>query len=185
MTVYVEGSVPDVKAYGDTTVCPGDRVLLNATGASAYEWYPRTYLQNPDLPSTPAFPESTITYYVYTENSCGAAIDSVLIVVNPNQLEVSADTALCFGDTVRLRAEGSLAYKWTSSVLQDPLYTPVPSLASTSSAWFYVEGRNLQNCKKTDIGCSIQFRYLLGIRRLLTMFELRFTYCLSTPANRL
>jgi gliding motility-associated-like protein len=150
VTVFVEGSLPEVSASGDTVVCGGERVVLTASGAEEYEWFPKTGVQNPFLPVTPVFPEVTTVYTVVVENSCGIVADSVVVEVNPNQLFVSSDTAVCFGDTVSLRATGSIAYRWYSDVLEEDYFTPNPAFVPTSSQRIYVEGRNLQNCKKQD-----------------------------------
>ncbi|MEX2595603.1 MAG: gliding motility-associated C-terminal domain-containing protein [Salibacteraceae bacterium] len=150
VTVFVAGELPDVEAWGDTTICSGERVVLNASGSDSYEWFPKDDVLSPFLPSTPAFPDSSVVYIVKVENACGATSDSVVINVNPINVYASADTAVCAGDTVYLNAQGAIAYQWTSSLLGDVLYSPSPSITPSESGWYIVEGKNLQNCKKKD-----------------------------------
>lgn len=150
VTVFVEGAIPEVYASGDTVICGGERVLLNATGATDYEWFPKENVISPFLPVTPVFPETTTWYRVQVTNSCGTVMDSVLIEVKPNSLFVSPDTAVCFGDTVSLLATGSLAYRWYGESIESPFFTPNPSFVPQESQWIYVEGRNLENCKRND-----------------------------------
>ena len=71
--VFVEGFIPQINAWGDTTVCPGDRVLLSANGAKNYHWSPTKWLLDSLLQTTPAYPEESIQYVVRSFNSCGEA----------------------------------------------------------------------------------------------------------------
>jgi len=150
VTVFVDGFIPQVEAWGDTSVCAGDRVLLTASGAPNYEWFPKDNVLSPFLNSTPAYPEETTTYVVIVENSCGAASDSVKITINPINLIVSADTAVCFGDTVTLSASGSYTYKWSGPSLEVPSFSANPSIIPAESGWYLIEGSNLENCSKQD-----------------------------------
>ncbi len=49
---------------GDTTICSGQSVLLNATGGNSYEWSPATGLSNPTIGNPIASPTETTTYTV-------------------------------------------------------------------------------------------------------------------------
>lgn len=148
--VFVEGFLPQVEAWGDSTVCQGDRVLLSASGTNNYEWDPKTWVLDPFLPSTPAYPEKTTTYYVRTFNSCGSAYDSILIVVNPIDLQAFSDTAVCAGDSVHLGATGALIYKWTGDEFNLPNYNQFPSILPNTNGWYYVQGSNIQKCERND-----------------------------------
>lgn len=150
VTVFVYGYVPQVTAWGDTSVCAGQRVMLNAQGTDEYEWFPKETVLNPYLNSTPAYPEVTTMYVVAVKNACGNAYDSVLIEVSEVALEVGGDTAICQGDTVRLRASGTYTYKWTGPFFRAPSYAREPEITPNESGWYRVEGRNLQNCSKAD-----------------------------------
>jgi gliding motility-associated-like protein len=148
--VWVYGYVPEVTAWGDTTICSGERVMLHAQGTDEYEWTPKENVLSPYLNSTPAYPVATTTYTVEVKNACGSAFDSVTITVDPVELVVSGDTAVCQGDTVYLRASGTYVYKWTGAFFQQPSYARAPSITPSSSGWYIVEGRNLHQCSKTD-----------------------------------
>lgn len=150
ITVFVEGFVPQVEAWGDTTVCQGDRILLNAKGTNNYQWSPSTWILDPQLNVTPAYPEESVVYYVYTHNSCGAAYDSVNVLVNPIELEPKADTSVCGGDSVYLGAYGSLLYKWTGPAFSSPNQNQFPVIVPDSNAWYYVTGSNINGCSLED-----------------------------------
>ncbi len=150
VTVFVDGFIPQVQASGDTSVCSGDRILLTASGAPNYEWFPKDNVLDPFLDSTPAYPEESTTYVVVVQNSCGIASDSVQIIINPINLIISADTAVCLGDTVNLSASGSYTYKWSGPALEVPSYSANPSITPEESGWYKIEGSNLENCSKSD-----------------------------------
>lgn len=150
VTVFVFGYVPEVTAWGDTTVCAGERVLLNAQGTDGYEWFPKENVLNPYLNSTPAYPEVTTNYVVAVGNACGIVYDSVLVVVAEVELSVTGDTTVCEGDTVSLKASGTYTYKWTGPELETPVFTQSPRITPSETGWYLVEGRNLQNCSKED-----------------------------------
>lgn len=150
VTVYVEGFLPEVQAWGDTSVCQGERVLLQASGTDNYQWWPTTWVLDPKLPNTPAYPEASITYYVRTFNSCGEDTDSVQINVSPIDVKAITDTAVCFGDSVYLNAEGALVYRWTGPSLERPSFNQNPGLLPETSAWYVVRGSNFEGCEQFD-----------------------------------
>jgi len=150
VTVFTYGYVPQVEAWGDTVVCTGQRVMLNAQGTDEYEWYPKDNVLSPFLNSTPAFPEVTTTYVVEVKNACGSAFDSVLIEVSEVELDVRGDTNICEGDTVQLKATGTFTYQWTGPFFEQPAFASAPKINPEESGWYYVTGKNLQNCAKTD-----------------------------------
>ncbi|HET6243901.1 MAG: LamG domain-containing protein [Bacteroidetes bacterium] len=99
-------SLPTVYAGPDQSICPGDSVQLNATGATTYDWSPNAGLSNPKISNPIANPKSTTTYTVigFDENGC-QGIDSVVVsVINISvfNVEVSPDVIICPGDTTQL-----------------------------------------------------------------------------------
>lgn len=148
--VFVEGFIPQIEAYGDTTVCPGDRVIVRATGAPNYEWKPTTWLVDSLLQTTPAYPEESIQYIVKTFNSCGSAFDTVTITVRLPDLVVEQSPPVCLGDSVHLSASGALIYKWTGPEFDLPNYNRNPSILPDESAWYYIVGSNIERCEGED-----------------------------------
>ena len=148
--VFVEGFIPQIKAHGDTTICPGDRVLLSASGAKNYSWKPTTWLLDSLLQTTPAYPEESIQYVVRSFNSCGEAFDTVTILIRLPDLVVDPDTAVCLGDSVELSASGALIYKWTGPEFERPNYNRNPSFLPSESSWYYITGSNIERCEGDD-----------------------------------
>lgn len=69
---------PPLNAGPDLTVCPGDQVILNASGADTYSW-------SNGIGNGVAFvPPSTVTYTVTgTSNNGCQAVDSVTVTIDP------------------------------------------------------------------------------------------------------
>jgi gliding motility-associated-like protein len=148
--VLVDGFLPEISAWGDTNICQGDRIVLNASGTDNYEWIPPTWVLDPFVPSTPAYPEESVNYVAKTFNSCGSAFDTVTIVVHPIKVKANPDTAVCFGDSVTLGASGALVYKWTGPEFDAPNQNRFPSILPSFSAMYFVEGSNFQKCSRYD-----------------------------------
>jgi|APSaa5957512535_1039671.scaffolds.fasta_scaffold01030_8 gliding motility-associated-like protein len=150
VTVFVEGFVPQVEAWGDTTICSGDRVMLRAKGTNGYEWFPKTGILDPFFNNTPAYPTQSTTYVVVTFNSCGEASDSVVITIDPISIEVNSDSSLCEGDTAYLKADGALVYQWSGPGIDGISYSRNPSVIPNESGWFKVEAKNITGCSAFD-----------------------------------
>ncbi len=65
-----------------STICPGDSLLLNASGGDSYKWFPSYSVKQPYIPTTYVYPKVNTTYKVLiTENRCNTA-DSLFAIVN-------------------------------------------------------------------------------------------------------
>lgn len=85
-TIIINRSaIPEVKVASDTiTILPRERVILNASGADYYQWFPRMWLDNDAVPDPVASPHTPITYAVVGTNSEGCS-DTSRIVININE----------------------------------------------------------------------------------------------------
>jgi gliding motility-associated-like protein len=150
MRVTVDGFLPEVGAWGDTTVCAGQRVVLNAESTEGYEWFPKEPILDPFVSNTPAYPEETTYFIVKAENGCGSVFDTVIVIVDPIQIDAVVDIAVCEGDTVRLGAEGTYVYVWEGPAFSSPNYNQYPVIRPEESAWYKVTGQNLNGCTRSD-----------------------------------
>jgi hypothetical protein len=90
-----------VAANNDTTICIGDSVRLNASGATVYVWSPAIGLSNPNIANPVATPTFTTQYIVtgqYITNAVNGtgcvSRDTVLITVDNNCNAVPCNTWL-------------------------------------------------------------------------------------------
>ncbi|GIV32903.1 MAG: hypothetical protein KatS3mg031_0438 [Chitinophagales bacterium] len=99
------------------TLCPGDSVLLTASGASTYNWTPVAGLNTSTGAVVRAAPQTTTTYRVTGTTGGCSATDSVVVQVQPAPAPViSADgpVSFCLGDSVTLDAGSYASYQWST-----------------------------------------------------------------------
>ena len=124
--------LPNVDAGNNTTICTGDSIQLNATGAATYIWSPVTDLSNPTVADPFASPSTPTTYTVTGTDINGCVnVDSITISLHSlPTATVSNDTTICIGDTAQLIASGGTNYTWSpadslsSTVISNPLAWP-------------------------------------------------------------
>jgi gliding motility-associated-like protein len=94
-TVYLTvNALPIVDLGNDTSLCPGEQVLLDAGTGVFYEW-------NGNLPSnfqTVAFGDGEVTVVVTNSEGCEGSDTIVITEVNPLAISLGNDTAMCIGD---------------------------------------------------------------------------------------
>ena len=96
-------ALPDVYAGDNLSICSGEQVTLNASGATAYQW------SGGIANGTPFAPATTTTYSVTgtTVNGC-ASTDQVTVTVNPTPNAVASIV-----DDITLTATpGNFNYQW-------------------------------------------------------------------------
>jgi hypothetical protein len=133
-------SLPIVSAGLDQTICAGDSIILNATGATNYTW------NNGVINATAFAPSATLTYTVsgVDQNNCSNS-DQVIIMVNALPIiNAGMDQTTCLGTSVVLNATGVNTLSWSNSVINGLYFTP------TSTQSYLVTGTDINNCTNTD-----------------------------------
>src|SRR5690606_11386694 len=95
--------LPIVGAGSDQTICVGDPVTLNGSGATSYTW------NNGVVNNVPFNPTNTLTYTV-TGTDANLCVNTDQVIVNVNPLPVvtaGADQTICEGDAVTLNGGGA------------------------------------------------------------------------------
>lgn len=88
-SVYVDVKFPNiVKTNGADTLCAGSSVQLNAVGAERYQWFPATGLNDPNVASPFASPNTTTTYKVTGSDSKGCFSSTAYVTVKVYPLPV-------------------------------------------------------------------------------------------------
>lgn len=145
-------SLPGVDAGTDVSICIGDSIQLQATGASNYNWTPGTGLSNANISNPMASPTDTTMYYVtgVDGNSCSNT-DSVQVAVNLLPLvDAGNDQDICIGGSANLQASGANTYVWSpAGSLDDPnIANPVASPDTTQT--YVVIGTDVNLCINSD-----------------------------------
>lgn len=105
---------PDVDVGPDVSVCLGDTVLLTATGAAKYRWFPTIGLSHPDSASTRLVPTANRSIYVVRgidSNGC-EGLDTIVITRGGVNAQIIGERDLCRGQATTLRASGGVRFQW-------------------------------------------------------------------------
>ncbi len=125
--------LPIVDAGIDETICIGDSVQLNASGADSYFWSPNTSISDNSIFNPIVFP-SNLTNYIVTGTDTNNCLNVDTLKVNVNllpTLTTSNDTTICEGDTIQIEAFGGNIYTWLTTdsinnlIISNPLVWPV------------------------------------------------------------
>ncbi|MBL7963890.1 MAG: gliding motility-associated C-terminal domain-containing protein [Flavobacteriales bacterium] len=123
VTVIVQFGVP-TPVSNDESVCVGGSVQLNVSGGDSYAWSPAPGISTLTIPNPVVSPPQTMYYTVTLTNTCGNALDSVLVTVVQVVADAWPDTVVCPGESVTLFASGGVDFVWS----------PPAGLSSTTGA---------------------------------------------------
>lgn len=146
-TAYVNVEIYSVNtsATGDTLICVGETVTIQATGGTGYSWSPTAGLSNPNSGTTQATPATTTNYIVNitTKDGCPAT-DSVYIEVDnslPNPI-LPNDTSMCNGESMPLLVSGARSYLWTPNYYITSISNPSVVVNPPQSTTYTVDFTN-------------------------------------------
>jgi hypothetical protein len=131
-------ALPNIDAGLDVTVCDGEAIILNATGASTITW------SNGISNNTSFIPLSSqeIIATVVDGNNCSNS-DTLMITVNPNpQIDAGQDVSVCEGETVTLNATGVSTINWSNGISNNTSFIPLSSQEIIATC---VDGNNCLN----------------------------------------
>lgn len=144
------------------TICLGmtytiDLTVPGSTGTGSgyyhYQWAPSTYVSNDTIPNPVITPTvaSSLLYTITTKpHAASCAVTSTIsLEVLPNQISVfPADTAICLGESVQVRATGghpAFTYLWlpTAGI---PAYTTLAPIITPDTSANYVVTAHFHGC---------------------------------------
>ena len=143
--------LPTVDAGIDETICIGDSVQLNATGADSYIWSPNTSISDNSIFNPIVFP-SNLTNYIVTGTDTNNCLNVDTLKVNVNllpTLTTSNDTTICEGDTIQIEAFGGNIYTWLTTDSINELTISNPLVWPTSNTLYSVLVSDSNSCKDT------------------------------------
>lgn len=117
---------------GDTVICSGATVQLQANGGTQYNWSPGGGLSNADVSNPIANPAVKTTYNVDVTdlNGCKSSASVTIDVKASVAIKASSDIATCIGKPVNISATGASDYSWSPSIglsasnIADPVANP-------------------------------------------------------------
>lgn len=148
----------NTSATGDTLICTGETVPIQAFGGATYAWSPIIGLANPNSGSTNATPPTSTNYQVAITTIDGCvATDSVYIEVDnglPNPI-VPNDTAMCNGEVMTLIVSGAREYLWSPNYYITNIITPNVSVNPPQTTKYYIDFTNACGTIQDSILISI------------------------------
>ncbi|MDR1757899.1 MAG: T9SS type A sorting domain-containing protein [Bacteroidales bacterium] len=102
--------VPALTIVGDRAVCPGQNAILEAQGASAYQWSTGATTAQVSLPV------SSVPYSVTATNSYGCTATSSATITSKAAptVNIVGQTTICTGDSTLFTASGATQLQWST-----------------------------------------------------------------------
>ncbi|MBI1286525.1 MAG: T9SS type B sorting domain-containing protein [Flavobacteriales bacterium] len=141
--------LPTVGAGADQTLCLGQSVQLQATGADSYVWTPTTGLSDANI-SNPTAQPSVPTDYVVEGTDANGCSNTDTVLVDVFLVDAIGDTIICIGDQAQLGVVGGVSWTWTPATgLSDP-NAQFPTASPTTTTVYTVVGDDGSGCLASD-----------------------------------
>lgn len=140
-------------AFKDTLICNGDSVQLQAVGQGVFSWTPAFNIINSNTPDPIVHPTTTTRYIVQLDDQGCLANDTVQVrVVDFVSLQAMPDTLVCFGDSLRLRANtNGLQFLWDNAgTLNNPTLLSPTARPVDNPTVYTITARIGPRCFATD-----------------------------------
>ncbi|GAB4205263.1 MAG: hypothetical protein Fur0023_13890 [Bacteroidia bacterium] len=140
---------------GNTLVCQGSNIIINASGATNYTWTDGTNTYTTSNINVPANANITFTLV----GSTGACNSTTIIGVSVSPSINVATTAspsnsISIGESVQLNATGGTNYTWTPVTGLDNPTSPNPNASPVQTTTYCVTGYN-SNGVCSDTACRV------------------------------
>jgi len=145
-TIQIDVFTPTLVVSQPTSVCLGESVVLNASGANTYNW------SNGGMGSSiNVSPSSTTGYTVNGVSSMGSstcassAVTQVTVNPLPTVMASSSRTNICKGETTTLTASGASTYSWNTTATSYSV-----AVSPTVQTTYSVVGTDANGCKNSS-----------------------------------
>ncbi len=128
-----------MEAGDDATICEGEALQLEATGALTYQWLPPAFVTDSSIADPLAVPPFTTEYRVIGTDIFGCINDDsvIITVIQRPQTELDGINRLCIGGEIELTASGGVYHVWNTGDTTDILFVS-PTTTTTYIATAYV-----------------------------------------------
>lgn len=152
-SVFVDvKSLVTLNLAADTTICLGDSAQLHPdSDGVSYKWTapPGQYLSDANQKFPWIKPASEMRYAVVaTIGKCTAADEILVKTVPYPRANAGADTAICYGDAIRLQVSGGTAYAWKPAGLLNNATIANPIAKPLTTTDFVVSSTDYKGCPK-------------------------------------
>ncbi|MEO7531532.1 MAG: gliding motility-associated C-terminal domain-containing protein [Sediminibacterium sp.] len=144
-------------AVTSDTLCIGQSRQLFASGASIYSWYPSTGLNNTNISTPIANPQTTTTYHVIGKDEFNCFIDTAEVKVAvgvPTPINIGKDTIITAGIVYQfnpnLAAQDIRKWVWKSPIELSCRNCATPQAKISNDVDITVSAINIYGCVSTD-----------------------------------
>lgn len=132
------------------SICVGQPAQLEAFGGATYEWSPAQFLTDATIANPIATVTQNTNFTCIISDSCGVDTVSVQVQLLGGNIQLTADTSICLGNTVPLNVQGIVNATWSpTQFLSNP--TALNPIASpTTTTTYIVSGNSPSGCLLTD-----------------------------------
>ncbi len=136
----------------DTSICFGEDIVINASGASNYTWLPNQNISSSNTPSVVVDPIITTTYTVTGTNSsgCSASASSAINIFVLPDVSVSSIN-ICEDDTATIVASGAISYSWQPNSFITSTTGLSVDVYPTTNTSYTVTGTDTNGCIDTAV----------------------------------
>jgi len=175
-SVWVEVIQATVNVNGPFSICHGDSIQLQASGAQNYTWDWNITLSDTNIATPIAKPLTTTLYRVKgMVNGCLASNTILVTVAGQLNLDAGNDTLVCIGDTLGLRAIGGSAFTWTPTQNIIDANTSNPLVFPTTPTWYKVTSTSGTCMAYDSVFVDVKTKPQLSINDTLFCREQSFT----------
>jgi gliding motility-associated-like protein len=173
-TVFI--GIDKVLCYGDTVHIDEARVTPDTYPNYIYSWTPAGSFENPNVLKAvyQGFTTATLRLQVTTPApaSCRGEASVTYTVIPSTFIQVSADTAICPGDTAQLHVTGDYAsLRWIPTTYINDTVSADPKVWPVTTTVYSVIGKDVNSCLDTqDVQVRINPRGLLSLPDSVTIF---------------
>jgi gliding motility-associated-like protein len=148
VTVY---GGPTTNAGPDITLCQGDSIRLNITGATIINFNTSKFLSDSSVSNPWCKPDTSITYIIKGSNNTGCVKYDTLnvFVTSAPHANAGRDTFVCIGSGIRLQAAGGASFQWSPATGLSATNIPDP-FANPSAPITYKVVVSNGSCKDSD-----------------------------------
>ena len=133
------------------SVCEGEEVSINVSGASTFLWFPPNGLNTSISSNVMASPSDTTNYMVVgTDNfGCSDTIYINVVVLSKPNVNLTNSPSICEGESVTLIANGANNYNWYPSTGLNSIIGSTVTASPLLSTSYSVIGTSNNGCSDT------------------------------------
>ena len=141
--------INNASVSGDSILCPGSIVTLNAYGGSDFLWYPSNSLSSGSGSQVIANPNISTTYMMVAIDSCSSDTAYFNVTIPNDTFSICNDTIICKDDSITLSASGGVLYRWSGINITN-VDSANPIISPTQNTTYYVDITTPNGCIYTD-----------------------------------